>query len=424
MPRRRTRVRWLALSLLVTSALAALASRPAAGAEASAEWPQFHGPNRDNLSTETGLLKRWPAGGPKRLWTAAGIGYGFSTVAIAGGRIYTTGNIGKATVITALDLAGKTLWRAKNGPADRHDRPGSRGTPTIDSGRLYHESSNGDVVCLDAATGNRVWGLNILRKFNGRDSQWGLAESLLIDGDRVVCVPGGKKVAMAALNKSTGQTVWLCQGTGDKPGYASPVLIDYKGLRQIVTMMSASVVGVHAETGKLLWRHVHKAYADETVSTPVFHEGLIAVATLGPGAARCLRLTVNGQTASVTQVWHTGVLDNHHGGILGLNGYLYGTKVRDTWVCLDMKTGDVMYKADGVGKGSLTFADGMLYTYSERGVVGLVKATPEGHDVISQFQIPKGGKGPAWAHPVVCGRRLYLRHGNFLYCYDIRGKAP
>jgi len=419
---RQSRARRLPLFLLATTALAVLAPR-AAGAEASPEWPQFHGPNRDNISTETGLLKQWPEGGPKRLWTASGIGHGFSTVAIAGGRIYTAGNIGEDTVITALDPSGKTLWQAKNGPADHHDRPGSRGTPTIDSGRLYHESPNGDVVCLDAATGKRVWGLNILRKFNGRNSRWGLAESLLVDGDRVVCVPGGETVSMAALDKTTGKTVWTAQGTGDKPGYASPVLIDYKGLRQIVTMMSASVVGVHADTGKLLWRHDHKAYEDETVSTPVFHDGLIAVSTLGPGAARCLRLIVSGQTASVTQVWHTGVLDNHHGGILALDGYIYGTKVRDTWVCLDFRTGNVMYKADGVGKGSLTCADGMFYTYSERGLMGLVKATPKGHDVISQFRIPKGGKGPAWAHPVVCGGRLYLRHGDFLYCYDIRGES-
>ena len=423
MPRRLTRVRCLALSLLVVAALAGLASRPAAGAEASAQWPQFHGPNRDNLSTETGLLKRWPEGGPKRLWTAAGIGYGFSTVAIAGGRIYTTGNIDKDTVITTLDLEGRTVWRAKNGPAWQREIPGTRSTPTIDGDRLYHANAEGDVACLDAKTGRAIWSVNILETFNGRNIRWGLAESLLIDGDRVVCVPGGETVSMAALDKRTGKTVWTARGTGDKPGYASPVLIEYKGLRQIVTMMSASVVGVHAETGKLLWRHDHKAYEDETVSTPVFHEGLIAVATLGPGAARCLRLTVTGQTASVQEVWHTGVLDNHHGGILALDGYLYGTKVRNTWVCLDFRTGNVMYKADGVGKGSLTYADGMLYTYSERGLVGLVKATPKGHDVISQFRIPKGGKGPAWAHPVVCGGRLYLRHGDFLYCYDIRGES-
>ncbi len=413
------RILMLALPLVV----AASVSRPATAAEASPEWPQFHGPRRDNRSTETGLLKRWPDGGPKRLWTASGIGYGFSTVAVADALLYTTGNIGKDTVITALDLAGKTLWQARNGPAWQREVPGTRSTPTIDSGRLYHENADGDVACLDAKTGRNIWSVNILRTFNGRNIRWGLAESLLVDGDRVVCVPGGEAVSMAALNKTTGKTVWTCRGAGDKPGYASPVLIDYKGLRQIVTMMSASIVGVHADTGKLLWRHDHKAYADETVSTPVFHEGLIAVATLGPGAARCLRLIVRGQTASVQEVWHTGVLDNHHGGILALDGYIYGTKVRSTWVCLDFATGNVMYKAEGVGKGSLTYADGMFYTYSERGLMGLVKATPKSHDLLSQFQIPKGGKGPAWAHPVVCGGRLYLRHGDFLYCYDIRGKS-
>ena len=419
MVRQPTRILWLALPLVV----AGLGPHPAAAAEPAPEWPQFHGPNRDNISTETGLLKRWPEGGPKRLWTASGIGYGYSTVAIAGGRIYTTGNIGGDTVITALDLDGRTVWKARNGPAWEREMPGTRGTPTIDGGRLYHENAEGDVACLDSGTGSTLWTLNMVRRFNGRVIRWGLAESLLVDGDRVVCVPGGQAVSMAALDKTTGETVWTCPGTGDKPGYASPILIDYKGLRQIVTMMSASVVGVHADTGRLLWRHDHKAYEEETVSTPVFHDGLIAVSTLGPGAARCLELIVDGQTASVRQVWQTGVLDNHHGGILALGGYLYGTKVRDTWVCLDLKTGNVVYKAEGVGKGSLTSADGMLYTYSERGLMGLVKATPEGHDLLSQFPIPEGGKGPAWAHPVVCGGRLYLRHGDFLYCYDIRGDS-
>ncbi|MBL7140790.1 MAG: PQQ-like beta-propeller repeat protein [Planctomycetes bacterium] len=406
--------------LLAVVLIAAVAG---ACAGATPAWPQFHGPNRDNRSAETGLLKRWPEGGPRLLWTATGLGEGFATVAIAGDRIYTAGNLSDATVITALDLAGKTLWRTPNGAAGRHDYPGSRGTPTLDGDRLYHESPNGDIVCLDAATGRRVWGLNMLETFGGRNIRWGLAESLLVDGDRVICVPGGEKVAMAALDKKTGQPAWTCPGTGDKPGYASPILIDHKGLRQIVTMMSASVVGVHAETGALLWRHDHKAYEEETVSTPVFHDGLIAVATLGPGAARCLRLIVDGQTATVEQVWHTAALDNHHGGILALDGYLYGTKVRGTWVCLDFKTGEPAYTAKGVGKGSLTYADGMLYTYSEKGLMGLVKATPESHELVSQFQIPEGGKGLSWPHPVVCGGRLYLRHGDLLFCYDVRAES-
>jgi len=408
--------------LLTTAVAAALVA--AVSFAARADWPQFHGPNRDNLSAETGLLKRWPEGGPPLLWTATGIGEGFSSVAIAGGRIYTAGNLGEATVVTALDLDGKVLWRAPNGPADRHDRPGTRGTPTVDGDRVYHESSYGHLVCLDAATGRRLWTVNILKRFGGRDTQWGLSESVLVDGPRLIVTPGGERVAMAALDKMTGRTLWTTPGTGDKPGYASPVLVDYKGLRQIVTMLSGAIVGVHAETGRLLWRHEHKVYADEAVSTPVFwqDEGLLAVSTLWPGGARCLRLIVEGDRARVEEVWQTNALDNHHGGILAVGGYIYGSKLRGQWVCLDFKTGRSTYVAQGVGKGSLTWADGMLYTYSERGLVGLVPATPERHEVVSTFRIPQGGKGPAWAHPVVCGGRLYLRHGDRLHCYDVRAK--
>ena len=420
----------------VLGLLVGLAVTTWAGAGQTWEWPQFHGPRRDNKSEETGLLKQWPAGGPKLLWTAKGLGAGFATVSVAGGTIYTAGNVGADTVITALGLDGKPAWTAKNGPAGKHQYPGSRGTPTIDArrqaqgavslsnggDRLYHESPNGDLVCLLAKSGTRVWALNILKKLGGRNIKWGLAESVLIDGDKLICCPGGTDVAMAALDKRTGETVWTCKGTGDRPGYASPILVEHKGTRQIITMMSASVVGVEADTGKLLWRVGHPAYEDETVSTPVFEDGLVAVSTLRAGATRCIALTVEGGTVGARQLWQSGALDNHHGGILLLDGHLYGTKVRGEWVCLDLKTGKPTYTAKGIGKGSLTYAEGMLYCYSERGAVGLVKATPKAHEVVSRFQIPKGGRGPAWAHPVVCNGRLYLRHGQFLYCYDIQEK--
>jgi len=411
-----------ALGKLATAAALALGMALAASGGETWRWPQFHGPRRDNKSDETGLLKQWPEGGPKLLWTAKGIGRGFSTVAIAGGLIYTTGNIGRDTVITALGLDGTKVWTAANGPAWSREIPGTRGTPTIDGDRLYHENADGDVVCLDARTGKKVWGLNILKKFGGRNIRWGLAESLLIDGDRVICTPGGTRVTMAALDKGTGKTVWTCEGAREKPGYASAILVEYGGARQIITMMSASVVGVHADTGKLLWQQKHPAYMDETVSTPVFHDGLVAVSTLGPGATQCIKLSVDGGAVSARQAWRTRALDNHHGGILLLDGHLYGTKVRRDWLCLELATGKVVHRAEGVGKGSLTYADGMLYTYSEKGLVGLVKATPKEHKVISSFRVPKGGRGPAWAHPVVCNGRLYLRHGDFLYCYDIRAR--
>jgi len=406
------------VSCVVGAALAV-----AAGAGRGAEWPQFHGPRRDNLSAETGLLKQWPPGGPKLLWTAKGIGHGFSTVAIAGGLIYTAGNIGPDTVITALDLDGKTQWTAKNGPADKHDRPGTRSTPTLDGDRLYHESSDGDLACLEAKTGKAVWSLNILKKFAGRQPSWGLAESPLIDGNKVICVPGGVNAGLAALDKMTGETAWVCKETTDKPGYASPIAIECGGIRQVVTMMEKSVVGVRADTGKLLWRVPHVAYADETVSTPIFHDRFVFVSTLGPGASQCIELSGEGDGIAAKAAWQSKALDSHHGGVLLLDGYLYGSATRGKWLCLELKTGKVIYDADGVGKGSLTYADGMLYTYSENGgAVGLVKATPEGHQLVSQFRIPAGGQGPCWAHPVVCGGRLYLRHGDFLYCYGIKAQ--
>ncbi len=407
-------VRGLRNIIIVVAVLAVLAG-------VAAEWPQFHGPRRDNVSDETGLLTQWPEEGPKLLWIATGIGEGFSSVAIAGGLIYTTGNVGPDTVITALGLDGGFRWTAKNGLADKHSYPGTRSTPTVDGDRVYHENSNGDIVCLEAATGKPRWSLNIQIKFGGQSPTWGLAESPLVDGDRLICVPGGTNVCMVALNKLTGTTLWACAELTEKPGYASPIAFDYGGIRQIVTMMGRSVIGVRADTGQLLWRVPHAAFKEETVATPLFYDRYVFVSTLPPDASQCLELSVEGQGIGVKRAWHSAALNNNHGGVVLVDGYLYGANVPDKWICLELSSGRVVYKADGVGKGSLTCADGMLYTVGEKGgTVGLVKATPQGHTVISRFRLPEGGKGPVWAHPVVCGGRLYLRHGDRLYCYDVK----
>jgi outer membrane protein assembly factor BamB len=389
----------------------------------AADWPQWRGPNRDGLSSETGLLKQWPEGGPKLLWTAKGIGTGFATVSVADGLIYTAGNVGSDTLITAIDLDGKTKWQAKNGKACTADSPGSRGTPTLNDGKLYHENADGDVICLDAKSGEKVWALNVLKEFNGRNIQWALAESLLIDGDNLIACPGGPEAAVVALDKKTGKTVWVCKGArDDKPGYASPIVFEHKGLRQIVTMTSLAAIGVNAKTGDLLWRHPHKTDYDANIPTPILHEGCVFIDSgYGSGGA-LLKLNVEGEKCSVERVWSTKALDNHHGGVILVNGYLYGSNHGGKWVCLDFKTGEQKYAAGGVGKGSLTYADGMLYTYSEGGTAGLVKATPEGHEVISKFNVPKGGKGPHWPHPVVCGGRLYLRHADALHAYDVKAQ--
>lgn len=384
-------------------------------------WPQFHGPNRDNISTEEGLLKQWPENGPDLVWTAQGLGHGYSTVSIAGGMIYTAGNIGGDTVITALDLDGKMVWQATNGKAWTRDHPGTRGTPTIDGDHVYHESPLGEVICLDAKTGKTIWQVNIIEQFQATNIKWALSESLLIDGDHVICCPGGPETSMVALNKRTGAVVWKAPSTGEPAGYASPILVEQQGLRIIVTMTSRAVIGVNADTGKLLWHVEHESYMGQNVMVPLVHDGYIFITTLQGGSVKWQIRVVDGG-ASLKEVWRSGELENQHGGAVLVNGNLYGTsssKNRNQWVCLDWDTGKVTHVEGGVGKGSPTVADGMLYTLGERGTMGLVQPTARGHEMVSSFRIPEGGKGNSWAHPVVCAGRLYIRHGEFLYAYDV-----
>ena len=395
---------------------------------AAPSWPRFHGPRGDNISTETGLLKKWPEGGPKLLWAAEGIGHGYAGVTIAEGMIYTAGDVDKLNVITAIDMDGRIQWRFENGSAWRGSGPrGARGTPTIDGKRLYHENAHGDVVCLEAKTGGKIWGLNIAKEFGGRSGGYSYAESLVIDGDRVICCPG-LAAAMVALDKKTGHTIWKSPSSGERAGYATPILAEHQGLRMILTMSNKSLIGVNADTGDLLWRFEH--YVPRYVAncvTPIYHEGHVFISGgYGKGSV-LLKINVKGKKATVEPVWRTKDLDNRHGGVILLNGYLYGASHwsnKGKWVCLDWRTGQMMYAERGVGEGSLTCAEGMLYTLSERRRVGLVRPAPAAHEVISEFEIPQGGKGPTWAHPVICGGRLYIRHSDRCYAYDVRASAP
>ena len=385
-------------------------------------WPQFHGPNRDNISTEKGLLKKWPEKGPVLLWTAKGLGHGYSTVSIASGMIYTAGSIEKETIITALNMDGKELWQVKNGKGWTGDRPGTRGTPTIDGNRLYHESPLGDVVCLQARTGKKIWEVNILDKFKSKNIFWALSESLLVDGNNLICCPGGPQTCMVALNKNTGAVVWKAASTNEPAGYGSPIVVEYQGLRIIITLTLKGMIGVNADTGELLWHVKHVSYADENVFTPIFHDGHVFISSIKAGSVKW-KINVKDGKASVEEIWRSNKLDNHHGGGVLINGYIYSSSCiynRGKWICLDWKTGEMKYAETGVGKGSLTYADGLLYMLSENRAVGLVRPTPDIYGLISSFEIPKGGKGNSWAHPVVCDGRLYIRHGDFLYAYSVR----
>ncbi len=392
------------------------------GADSDPSWPQFHGPNRDNHSTEKGLLKKWPENGPTLIWTARGLGHGYSTVSIADGMIFTAGSIEKDTVITAMNMNGETQWQVKNGPGWTGDRPGTRSTPTIDGNRLYHQSPIGNLVCLDAKTGKKIWGLNTLKKFKSKTNMWALAESLLVDGERLICCPGGPQTSMVALDKNTGSVIWTAPSTKDLAGYSSPTLIEYQGLRIIITLTAKSLIGVNADTGEQQWHIEHKSYADENVMMSIFHEGQVFVSTLKAGSVKW-KMNVKDGKASLEELWRTQELDCHHGGVLLLDGNLHGNSTfrnSKLWVCLDWQTGEKKYMDKGVGKGSLTYADGMIYTLSENSVMGLVRPTAAGYELVSDFDIPEGGKGNSWAHPVVCAGRLYIRHGDFLYVYNVR----
>jgi len=384
-------------------------------------WSQFHGPDRDNISRETGLLKTWPDEGPSLVWTANGLGHGFSSVAIAGGMIVTVGNIEEDTVVTALNMKGEVLWRAKNGKAWTKDYPGTRSTPTIDGNRIYHQSPLGNIVCLRAETGEVIWNVDILTKVGSKNSTWGLAESLLIDGDHLISCPGGPETCMVALDKHAGSIIWKTPSTNELAGYSSPILFEYKGLRIIVALSAKAIIGVNADNGDLLWHVEHESYADENVLIPIFHDGYIFISTLATGSVKW-KIAVEDGKVELEEIWRTKELDNHHGGVVLLDGYLYGTstvKNSNKWICLDWQTGRMMYEDPGVGKGSLTYADGMLYTLSIDRVIGLVRPSSTSFELVSSFEIPEGGEGKSWAHPVVCNGRLYIRHGECLYAYSV-----
>jgi outer membrane protein assembly factor BamB len=405
----------------------------AAASAFAGDWPEFHGPNRDNKSTDKGLLKTWPEGGPRRIWEAAGIGEGYSTVAIVGKRIYTTGAIDDDCVITALDMTGKKTWTRKNGKAWKKSYPGTRSTPTIADGLLYHLSGIGNLICLDADSGHVVWSANTLKEFGGRNIIWGLAESPLVIGDKVICTPGGQDVSMVALDSKTGKVAWKCKGKGDKPGYASPILIEYQGLRQIVTGMSESIVGIRASDGKLLWRYPHKILRDQNITTPLFHDGFLIISGCEKKGTTSLQFRVSGDECSVEQHWHNGTLDNKQGGIVLYNGRLYGyaesQNKSQPWMCIDFKSGETIFQSAPVKSsykykyGCLTYADGMFYLYSDDGKVALAKPTPRTYEVTGRLQIEDPGTRPTWAHPVVYGGRLYLRYGDKLAAYNVSRSA-
>jgi outer membrane protein assembly factor BamB len=392
------------------------------------DWPCFHGPRRDNLSIETGLLKEWPQNGPELLWTATGIGHGYSTVSIAGGRIYTAGMIDKQTYVTALDMDGKQIWQKLNGQSWQASEQqtwavpyaGSRGTPTIEGDIVYHLSELGRLTAFDAGTGRELWHVDIMKTFGAERPEYGYSESVLIHGDALYCCPAGEDGYIVALDKSSGNTIWANKEIKDAVGNCSAVMARIAGHEQVVTMSAQRILSFDPTDGNLLWDYAFANQRENNIADVIVSDDLVyASSGYGKGSVLLRPEKQDGGKFSVTPVWTSELLDNHHGGVLLYDGYLYGAgQEARGWFCLDFKTSDKKWQTPG--KGSLTCADGMLYCLEERGTMSLVKASPEKWEQVSSFKPPRGGEGLFWAHPVVCDGRLYIRHSDKLFAYDIR----
>ena len=427
-------------ALLIVSASSASAAdaparstpveRPAAAA--SADWPQWRGPNRDGVSKETGLLKQWPEAGPPLAWKATGLGAGHSSVSVAKGRIYTMGDGPDGSYVRALDeKTGKLLWSTKLGQAgggrdQKPDRTGTRGTPTVDGDKLYVLGQYGELACL-TTDGKEVWRADLVKNHGGKVQTWAYAESPLVDGDKVIVTPGGAKGTLLALDKTTGKPVWQSKDWTDEVHYASPIIATIGGVRQYIQQTEKSVAGVAADDGRLLWKADRPEGRTAVVPTPIEKDGLVFVAAgygVGCHAFQVTPPADAGGKFSVEKVYANKDMKNHHGGVILLGDHLYGTNDPGILTCMEFTTGKVAWSDRSVGKGSVVIADGLLYLRSEQppGRVALVEATPQAYKELGAFNPPDPSGRPTWPHPVVANGKLYLRDQDVLLCYDVKAK--
>ncbi len=406
------------------------ASRPAT------DWPQWRGPNRDNLSTETGLLKTWDADGPAPVWQAQGLGAGFSSVAVVGPRIYTMGDQGGDQFVIALSAAdGKLIWKAKVGPAWDDGYPGPRGTPTIDGDWVYAVGTEGDVVALDAASGKQRWRASLTGDFGGQSmSNWKFSESPLVDGDRVVVTPGVRSAALVALDRRTGKPLWkaampdLGANGRDGAGYSSVVISNGAGVKQYVQLLGRGLVGIRASDGAFLWGYNRVANNVANISTPAVRGDYVFASSAYQTGSALLKLSPQGTgqvKADEVYFLESRVFQNHHGGFVLVGNHVYAGHGHRAGmpICVEFETGAVKWggniRNEGMGSAAITYADGHLYYRYENGMMLLIEATPDAYRQKGMFKLPTSNK-PSWPYPVVSGGRLYVRDQDNLYVYDLR----
>jgi outer membrane protein assembly factor BamB len=420
---------------MIRTAVGTVLAFALAGGGFAADWPGWRGANRDAHSSETGLLGEWPASGPPLAWRAKGLGAGLSSVAVVGDRIYTMGDKGGAQHVLALSRADGTVqWTAKVGPPHDDEYGGPRGTPTVDGELLYAIGTDGDLVCLETATGKERWRKSLVRDFGGSMmSGWKFSESPLVDGDRVVFTPGGTDATMVAVDKRTGQTLWKAaipnlgsQGR-DGAGYSSIVVSSGAGTRQYVQLLGRGLVGVRASDGKYLWGYNRVANRVANISTPIVRANFVFASTGYQTGAALLELYKDGEGVSAREIYflEPSTFQNHHGGIVLAGNHLYaghGHKL-GLPICIDFISGKVAWGGNirnaGQSSAAVLYADGRLYYRYQNGTVLLVEATPEGYREKGTFTIPEVTR-PSWPHLALADGRLYVREQDALYAYDVR----
>jgi outer membrane protein assembly factor BamB len=428
------------------------------GSTAYADWPQWQGPDRNAVSSEQGLLQEWPAGGPPLARKISGLGGGDSAPSVAEGRIFGMGNRGGEEVVWALsETDGHELWATPLGSAFQQRRPQSKEgpgcTPTVDGDRLYVLGMGGHLACLQVSDGKPVWERSLTEDFGGRIPTWSYRESPLVDGEKVICTPGAEDALLVALNKMTGEIIWKSKvpdgdgegSTGDEgrgrgrggfdrgptsgAAYASAIAVDVDGQRQYVQLTATALVGVAASDGKFAWRYDQAANRNGiNCSTPLFHDGMVfASSAYGAGGGLVKLSTNDNGDVKAEEVWFSKRMQNHHGGMIVVDGCLYGANGGNSGgalICLDFKTGEVLWDERSTRrapKGSIALADGRLYYRTEDGTILLIEPSREKYIERGRFEQPDRSESPAWSHPVIANGKLYVRDQDLLFCYDVKG---
>lgn len=389
----------------------------------------FRGPEHTGKFAATGLLKSWPAEGPKMILSVDGIGKGYSSPVFDGENIYTTGMIDSLDYLSCIDMQGNIKWKVSYGHSWRKSFPDTRGSATIEGDRVYVLSGVGELSCINKKDGTTLWKVDVDKDFQSEWHMWGVAETPLIVDDKVICSPGGKKTSVVAFDKMTGKLKWESACVGGQRSYVSPTIYTYKNFRFILAATANNLIALVPETGKVVWSYDYYKEGDWTyqpgliwANTPIFKGDEIFISKGYDFPNVMLKMKADG--SGVEKKWNNTVLDNHHHGVVEVDGKIYGSNWisngKGKWVCLDWETGKVEYEVDWNNKGSMVFADGLLYVYEEKGGnVGLVKPDPSGFQVVSSFKVDKG-TGPHWAHLFIADGKMFLRHGDVLMVYDIK----